>query len=168
MRACVEKVDVLGWNKSIVSRCAEAPFVLIRDDGEELVGGVGVFTYMGRPLEKSGKDWPAVRRNIRKVQQVWGRLGKLLRMEGGDPFVSDIFYRSVVQAVMLFWSKTLVLLAAITERLEGVYMVFLRKVMGKTAWKQWDRTWKRGGGRVFIGKHGLRLWVSISIVDIPR
>ena len=83
MRACVEKVDVLGWNKSIVSRCAEASFVLIRDDWEELVGGVGVFTYMGRPLEKSGKDWPAVRRNIRKVQQVWGRLGKLLRMEGG-------------------------------------------------------------------------------------
>ena len=59
-----------------------------------MIWGVGVSTYLGRPLNESDDVWPAVCSNIRKI----------LRRERADPFVSDIFYRAVVQAVLLFGS----------------------------------------------------------------
>ena len=72
--------------------------------GAECVGvGVGMLTYLWRPLEKSDNEWTEVCRNIRKARQVWGRIRKILRREGADPFVLDIFYRAVVQEVLLFW-----------------------------------------------------------------
>ena len=37
---------------------------------------------------------------------VWGRLGELLRREGADPKVAEIFYRAVIQAVLLFGAET--------------------------------------------------------------
>ena len=77
-------------------------------------------------------DWLAVRRNIRKVLQVWIRLGKLLQREGVGPFVSEKFYQEVVQVVLLFGEDTWVFLVALTRMLEGVHMVFLWKVTVKT------------------------------------
>ena len=58
----------------------------------------------------------------------------------------DIFYRAVVQAVLLFGSERWVLSAAMDKRLEGVYVVFFLEVIGKTARRQWDGTWKMEGG----------------------
>ena len=53
---------------------------------------MGVFKYLVRLMDWSNGDWPAVRRNIRKVIQVRGKLDKLLRKEGEEPFVSAKFY----------------------------------------------------------------------------
>ena len=104
-----------------------------------------VFTYLGRPLDKSDDICLAVHRNIQKVRQVWGRLGKLPRREGADPFVSAIFYRAVVQKILLFGSETWVLLEEMAKRLEGVHVSFLRKVTGNTARRQCYGTCNREG-----------------------
>ena len=61
---------------------------------------------MGWPLEQSKNYWTAVRRNIRKVQQLWLRLGVILRWEGVEPITSAVFYRVVVQEVLLFGAET--------------------------------------------------------------
>ena len=68
----------------------------------ESVWGVDSSSYLGRILQRSDDNWPEVLRNIWKERQVWGHLGKLLRQEGVDLFVSEKFYRSVVHAVLLF------------------------------------------------------------------
>ena len=47
--------------------------------------------------------------NISKAQQVWGRLGELMRREGADPFISEKLYHPVVQVVLLFGVETWVL-----------------------------------------------------------
>ena len=44
------------------------------------------------------------------------------------------------------------ILAAIAKRLEGVHMVFLQKVMGKTARRNWDGMWKREGVAIVLSK----------------
>ena len=52
-------------------------------------------------LDQSDDDWPKVPQNFRKARQVWNNLGKLIRREGSDPQVSEIFYGAVVQAALL-------------------------------------------------------------------
>ena len=59
-------------------RCLEAMYSQTGEEEAERIGGVEVFKYLGRLLDRSGDDWPEVLRNIRKAIQVWGRLGKLL------------------------------------------------------------------------------------------
>ena len=60
----------------------------------------------------------AVLRKSRKARQVWGRLGKFLRREGEDLFVSEKLYHTVVQAVLIFGAETWVLLAAMRKNQE--------------------------------------------------
>ena len=74
-----------------------------------MVEGVATFRYLGRPLDQTDDDWPVVRRNIMHVRLVWGRLGTLLQQEGADPRVAAMFYRAVVQAILLYGSETWVL-----------------------------------------------------------
>ena len=40
------------------------------------------------------------------TRSVWGRLGTLLQWEVAETRVSEIFYRAVAQAVLLFRSET--------------------------------------------------------------
>ena len=65
--------------------------------------------------DQSDNNWSVVLMNIRKVRKVWGRLGKLLRREGADPFVSSKLYCSVVQAVLILGADTWVMSAAMLE-----------------------------------------------------
>ena len=96
----------------VVSQCLEMELRLNREEEEETMERVELFKYLGRPLYQSDNDWLVVRRNIRKENQVWSRLGVILRWEGSDPITSAEFYRAVVQAVLLFGAETWVLSAA--------------------------------------------------------
>ena len=62
--------------------------------------------YLGRMLEEKYSDWPTVHQNISKIQEVWWRLGKLLRWEGVYIQVSSLFHREMIDAVLLFGSES--------------------------------------------------------------
>ena len=62
---------------------------------------VTTFRYLGRSLDQTDDDWPDVRKNIMRARSVWGRLGTLLQREEEEPRVSEIFYRAVMQAIIL-------------------------------------------------------------------
>ena len=51
-----------------------------------------------------------------RARPFWGRLGTLLRRGGADPRVVAMFYRSVVQLVLLYRLETWVLLEAIKRK----------------------------------------------------
>ena len=53
----------------------------------------------------------------------------MLRKEGAYLIISEKFCRAVVQAVLLFVSETWVLMAAMLQKIEGVHVGFLRKMM---------------------------------------
>ena len=77
-----------------------------------------------------------VRRNFGKALQVCRLLGKLLRREGLYLRVSEMFYRAVVQAVLLCREDTWVLSAVMLRKLEGLLVIFLRQVTVKKSKRQ--------------------------------
>ena len=66
-------------------------FSLDWEEGDEMVEGVATFEYLGRPLDQTDDDCPAVQWNIMRARSVWGRLGTLLPREGVDPRVVVMF-----------------------------------------------------------------------------
>ena len=64
--------------------------------------------------------------------------------------VPDIFYRAVVQAVLLFRSETWELSVVNANILKEVHVGFLHQVAEKIAWRQWGRLWKSKGAEIFL------------------
>ena len=59
---------------------------------------------MGRVLMAADDDWSAVLGNLRKVRKSWERLASIMRWEGANPRLSGMFFKAVLQAVMIFRS----------------------------------------------------------------
>ena len=100
------------------------------------------FKYLWRTLDQTDDYWPALWRNIMCARLVWGRLGTLIRREGADPRVAEMFYRAVVQAILLYGLEKWVILAAMENKVERTDTVFLRNITEKQ--ERWilDRTWE--------------------------
>ena len=77
------------------------------------------FRYLGQILTAMEDDWTAVAGNIEKARRSWGRLAKVMGMEGADPKVSRTFYISVTHQVLLFGEETWVLTAKIEKALDA-------------------------------------------------
>ena len=72
--------------------------------------------------------------------RVWGRLVKMLQSEGSDTTAVEMFYRAVIQEVIVFVSEFLVMLTAMEKMMEWAHTGFLQKIMGKRAHMMADRT----------------------------
>ena len=57
-------------------------------------------------ISAADDDWTEVIRNLSRVRAVWKRITIILSREGEEPRVSGFFFKAVVQAVLLFGSKT--------------------------------------------------------------
>ena len=60
--------------------------------------------YLGQVLTSLDNDWPAVEGNLREARKKWAWLLRILEQEGENPWVSGMFFKAVVQAVLLFRS----------------------------------------------------------------
>ena len=65
-------------------------------------------------------DCQEVAGNLRKDRESWMRMTRILSREGAEPKVSGLFFKAVVQAVLLFGAKTWVL----TPRVEWALSSF--------------------------------------------
>ena len=97
--------------------------------------------YLVQPLNQIDNDWPKIHRNIKRLQRVWGQLVKMLRREGVDTQMSEMFYRLVVQAVPLFGSDSWVVLAAMERTVKCAPTGLLIQITGKQARRDPDETW---------------------------
>ena len=61
---------------------------------------------MGLVLTAADNDWSEVVGNLRKSRKRWSHLERILGREGDNPRVLGMFYKAVVQVVMLFGSET--------------------------------------------------------------
>ena len=87
---------------------------------------------------------------LKKVRQVWGRLGKLLQREGMEPEVLEKLYHTVVQAVLLFGVETWVLTSPMMHKLEGAHVIFLRQVTRKQATRRRGGSWRQVTAEAFL------------------
>ena len=67
---------------------------------------VTYFQYLGRVNSAADNDWPAVVRKLSLARAVWNRMTRILSREGAALRVSGLFFKAVVQAVLLFGLET--------------------------------------------------------------
>jgi len=74
------------------------------------VESVGSFRYLGRQETCTDSDWGALCANLRRARHKWYKLSKLLHRECANPRIFGMFYKAVVQTVLLFgcesWTLT--------------------------------------------------------------
>jgi phage FluMu protein Com len=83
---------------------------------------VEVFKYLGRLLAMDDNDMPAVRANLKKARKCWTMFSRLLTGENMSPRVCGMFYRAVIQSVLLFGSESWVLTDTAMRVLEGFHV----------------------------------------------
>ena len=86
----------------MAARFGEMEFSMEGGEGCDRVEGVATFRYLGRTLDQTDDNCPAVQRNIICARSVWGGLGTLIIQEGTNPRVAEIFYRAVAQAILMY------------------------------------------------------------------
>ena len=59
---------------------------------------------------------------LRKACATWARVGQVLRSENASPFVAAWFYQAILQAILLYGSKTWVISRTALARLEGFHI----------------------------------------------
>jgi hypothetical protein len=67
---------------------------------------VKVFKYLGRPLSSTDDEWPAIYRNLTRARKRWAQVSRVLVREGADPKTAAMFYKAVVQSVLLYGCET--------------------------------------------------------------
>ena len=63
-----------------------------------------------------------------RTRSFWGILRTLLRREGADPMVAAMFYRDLVQAIIIYGSEMWLLFVAMESKFEGMHTGFLRQI----------------------------------------
>ena len=61
-----------------------------------------LFKYPGRVLTAGDDEWPEVAHNLSKDMEIWVRTTRILSQEGADPKILGLFFKAVVQAVLIF------------------------------------------------------------------
>ena len=57
---------------------------------------------MGRVLMAADYDWAAVISNLRKAHKQWLQMSRILGWEDSNTRVLGLFYKSVVQAILIY------------------------------------------------------------------
>jgi hypothetical protein len=101
------------------------------------------FKYLGRLLSSNDNDWPAVHKNLSKARKSWARISRILaRRDGATPRVSGMFYKAVVQSVLLFGSETWVLSNPMLTALEGFHRRVAHRLAGRQPYlNRWTGEW---------------------------
>ena len=80
---------------------------------------VALFKYLGRILTTPDEDYPVVVNNPQKAWRSWDGFPIILVREGASPRVSGMFFKTVVQAVLLFGAEIWVMTPHIDGDLGG-------------------------------------------------
>jgi hypothetical protein len=94
----------------------------------EIIEQVDVFRYLGRPMSADDNDRHALYHNLRKAQQRWAMVSRVLTREGATPKISAMFYKAVCMSVLLFSSETWVLTEDIIGKLTSFHHRVARRI----------------------------------------
>lgn len=91
---------------------------------------IDTFKYLGHFLSSMDSDWPALYENMAKAWQHWARVSIILARDGASPWVSGMFYKAIVQAVLLYGSETWVITQPMMKALEGFHHIVAHWLTG--------------------------------------
>ena len=99
------------------------------------------FKYLRHIWMASDKDWPVVVGNLYESQKIWARLSRIMRREGDSLRVLGVFFKAVVQALLLFGSETCVITPFIFRDLGGFQHRVARRITERQPQQKVDGSW---------------------------
>ena len=103
---------------------------------------VTYFKYLGRVISAAEDYWLAVAKNLSRTRKVWIRMLRILSREGAAPRVSRLFFKAVVQAVLIFGAETWVVTPHTSKALGGFQTQVARRLTGRLPRRIPDRKWR--------------------------
>ncbi len=110
---------------------------------------------MGWLLAYNDNDSQEMHANLKKARKSWAQVSRVLRAENTSPKVCGVFYKAVVQAVLLFGSETWKLSPASLKSLEGFHIWAARRMAGMQPTRNPDGTWKYPSSKDVLKAVGL-------------
>ena len=92
---------------------------------------VTAFCYLGRIVAGNNSDWPAVYKNLQKAKAKWALISRPLLKTGVAPRFVGMFYKAIVQAVLLYGCETWVITPDILRLLESFHHRVARRISHK-------------------------------------
>jgi hypothetical protein len=119
----------------LVAARRRAQEIEIKIHGQSL-DRVSQFKYLGRIMNQNNSDRPAVHRNIKKALRKWAMIARPLLRTGVAPKVVGMFYKAIVQAVLLYTCETWVVTPKILKALQAFHNQMARKIANMMPRKQ--------------------------------
>ena len=112
--------------------------------------------YLGEVILSADNEWPAVVRNLSRARAACKRMTIILSRDGAEPRVSILFFKAMVQAVMLFGSETWVVTPCTGRYLGGFQDQVERRLMGRLLQQRPDGKWAYTLSEKARGEAGLQ------------
>ena len=103
---------------------------------------VTAFKCLGQIFTASDDNYPVVVGNLRKALKSWTRIERILIREGAIPRVSGIFFKAVVQAVILFPLEIWVMTSRMVRALGSFQHRVARWITGRQPHRKVDGSWE--------------------------
>jgi len=107
-------------SRDIANKILQADEQVFTIDGTP-IENMGSFRYLGRQETRTDSDWGALYTNLRRARYKWYKLSKLLTREGAIPQIFGMFYKAVVQTVLLFGCESWTMTDAMRTALKGFH-----------------------------------------------
>ena len=100
------------------------------------------FNYLGRVLSNKDDDTRAIDNQISKARAKWNSIASILKQEGADPKTMATFYKTVVQAVLLYGAETWVVSDTNLKKLRAFHHRAARYMTGQHIRKVGEDEWE--------------------------
>ncbi len=87
----------------------------------EVLERVNNYCYLGRTKATNNSDWLAMFRNLKKAKMKWGQICRPLIKTGVRMRMVGLFYKAIVQAILLYGSETWVITPDMLRVLESFH-----------------------------------------------
>ena len=125
---------------------------------------VDTFKYLGRPIASNDDDWPALYRNLTRARRKWGMVRRVLTREGATPAISGMFYKAIVQSILLYGCETWTITPAMLSALRGFHHRVARRLACRLPKLRQDGTWnypRIEGARRKAGLFTIEHYISV-------
>ena len=102
---------------------------------------VEVFKYLGQLIACDDADTQAMSSNVRKARGCWVQISHVQRAEIASPQTCGMFYKAIMQAILLYASETWSLSPSSQKRLEGINIRAAWRMSGLRPEKKPDWSW---------------------------
>jgi hypothetical protein len=96
-----------------------------------MLSPVTTFKYLGHILTSRDNNWEVAYWNLKKAKQRWATISRVLARESASPRVSALFYKAVIQTVLLYGSETWVISGKILQLLTSFHHGIARRLTGR-------------------------------------